>query len=125
MKIKLRSIKSSEHINEKEDGPYRGYILHQTFPFYSPFKSNMGCFSRRKREVSSSHSRDYQVTYVVRTDTKLPDVSINKVMEDRLSSCQNDSCPENNIGTYRIIIRNEPKKYSEYITSTKHIHTIA
>ena len=25
IKIKLRSLKSSEHINEKGDGPYRGF----------------------------------------------------------------------------------------------------
>ena len=25
IKIKLRSVKSSDHINEKKDGPYRGF----------------------------------------------------------------------------------------------------
>ena len=47
------------------------------------------------------------------TDVKLPEDKVNKVMEDRLSSCKNDSCRENNLGTYSINIRKNPGQFSK------------
>ena len=80
---------------------------------FFPILFNPRLFYRDKRDASSSIPRDYRVTYVVHTNVKLPEDKIDKVMEDRMKS-KNDSCQENNLGTYSINIRNEPTKFSEY-----------